>query len=59
MILVDFSSIIHRMIHTSIANVKPTKKDGKYVTSEFIGLTKYYIFQDLFGIKQEHGSKLG
>lgn len=59
MVLIDFSSVVHRMIHTSIANVKPTKKNGKYITSEFIGLTKYYIFQDLFGIKQEHGPKFG
>ena len=59
MILVDFSSIIHRMIHSSVANVKPSKKDGKFITSEFVGLTKYYIFQDLFGIKQEHGTKFG
>ena len=59
MILVDFSSIIHRMIHTSIAQAKPSKKDGKFVTSEFVGLTKYYIFQELFGIKQEHGPNFG
>lgn len=59
MILVDFSSIIHRMMHTSIANAKPSKKDGKYVTSEFVGLMKYYIFQELFSIKQEHSNKFG
>lgn len=59
MILIDFSSIIHRMIHTSVANVKPSKVDGKYVTSEFIGLTKYYIFQELFNIKQEHSATFG
>jgi len=47
------------MIHTSVASIKPNKKDGKYVTSEFIGLTKYYILQDLFGIKQEHEAKFG
>jgi len=47
------------MIHTSIANVKPNKTDGKYITSEFIGLTKYYIFQELFSIKQEHGPNFG
>lgn len=59
MILIDFSSIIHRMIHTSVANVKPTKVDGKYITNDFIGLTKYYIFQELFNIKQEHGPNFG
>lgn len=59
MILIDFSSIIHRMIHTSVANIKPTKVDGKYVTSEFVGLIKYYILQDLFTIKQKHGPNFG
>ena len=59
MILVDFSSIIHRMIHTSIANIKPSKTDGKFNTSEFVGLMKYYIFQELFAIKQEHGPNFG
>lgn len=59
MILVDFSSIIHRMIHTSVNQAKPSKVDGKFVTSEFIGLTKYYIFQELFSIKQEHGPNFG
>lgn len=59
MILVDFSSIIHRMIHTSVANVNPTKVDGKYITNEFIGLTKYYILQELFNINQEHSNNFG
>lgn len=59
MILVDFSSIIHRTIHTSISSIKPKKVDGKYITSEFIGLAKYYILQELFTIKQEHGSNFG
>ena len=59
MILIDFSSIIHRMIHTSIASIKPQKVDGKFITSEFIGLTKYYILQELFSVKQEHGPNFG
>ena len=59
MILIDFSSIIHRMIHTSVKNAKPSMKDGVFVTSEFIGLTKYYIMQELFSIKQEHGPNFG
>jgi len=59
MILIDFSSIIHRKIHTSIAQAKPKKVDGKFLTSDFIGLTKYYIFQELFQIKQEFGQQFG
>jgi len=45
------------MIHTSVSNAKPKKKDGKYITSEFIGLTKFYILQDLFNIQQTFGAK--
>jgi 5'-3' exonuclease len=59
MILIDFSSIIHRMIHTSVKNAKPSMKDGIFVTSEFINLTKYYILQELFAIKQEHSNNFG
>lgn len=59
MILIDFSSIIHRMIHTSVATIKPKKVDGKFVTADFIGMIKYLIFQDLFNIQQEHGPKFG
>lgn len=59
MILIDFSSIIHRMIHSSVAKVKPKKEDGKFITSSFVGLMKYDILQELFSIKQEHGSKFG
>ena len=47
------------MIHSSVSSIKPKKVDGKYLTSEFIGLTKYYILQELFTIKQEHGPNFG
>jgi hypothetical protein len=59
MILIDFSSIIHRMIYTSCSNAKPKKENGKYITSEFIGLTKRFILYELFNIKQEHGNQFG
>lgn len=59
MILIDFSSIIHRMIHSSVASVKPNKVDGKYNTKDFIGMTKYLIIQELFNIKQEHSTNFG
>jgi len=58
-ILIDFSSVIHRKIHTAISQVKPDKIDGKYITKDFIGLIKYYILQDLFTIKQEHSNNFG
>jgi len=59
MILVDYSSIIHRKIFTSINDVKPSKTNGLYNTSEFITLTKYYILQELFGIIQEYSTRFG
>lgn len=59
MILIDFSSIIHRKIHTSVSQVNPTKKDGKYITSDFVGMVKHNILQELFEISQEHKSNFG
>ncbi len=59
MILIDTSSIIHRTLHSSIASAKPIEEDGKYLTSDFIGLAKYYFFQELFSIKQEHENNFG
>ena len=59
MILIDFSSIIHRMVYTSCSNAKPKKKDGKFITSEFIGLTKRFILHELFNIQQQHRNKFG
>lgn len=47
------------MIYTSCANAKPQKLDGKYITAEFIGLTKRFILQELFNINQEHTGTFG
>jgi len=47
------------MIHTSIANIRPSKQNGTYVTSEFIHYTKYLISQELFSIQQEFSPKFG
>lgn len=59
MILIDYSSILHRKIFTSITNMKPSIVDGKYVTQEFIGFTKYQILEELFKIEREYGAKYG
>lgn len=59
MILIDYSSVMHRKIFTSITNMNPTKEDGKYITSEFIGLTKYQILKELFDISRDFESKYG
>lgn len=47
MILYDFSSLIHRAIHTSIKQVNPHKKDGKYITNEFIPATIFRIVEEV------------
>lgn len=59
MILVDYSSVLHRMIHSSVAVTKPKTKDGKFITSEFINFTKHLIIQELFSVKQEHENTYG
>lgn len=59
MILIDFSSIIHRKIYTSVNNIKPKKVNDKYLTSDFIGLTKHYILEELFNIQHEHSTNFG
>lgn len=59
MILIDYSSIIHRKIHTAISSLGIKPKDGEYRTSDFIGLTKHYILEDLFDVSREFGSKFG
>lgn len=59
MILVDFSSVVHRKIHSSINEMKPSKVDGKYVTSEYIGILKYNIIKELFDISKEYSNKYG
>ncbi len=53
MILVDISSIMHRMIFGSSQNVK-TKIDGKLVTEEFIPLTLHYILSELIDIQVKY-----
>jgi 5'-3' exonuclease len=50
LILVDFSSIVHRKLHTSISAVKPRKEDGKYLTSDYIALLRHNILNELFEI---------
>ena len=35
MILVDFNHLNSRILHSSIATLRPKKKNGKYVTEDF------------------------
>ena len=41
----------------SISESKPRKEDGKFITNDFIGLTKYLILEELFSINQEFSKK--
>lgn len=59
MILVDFSSILHRMLHTSIKDAKPKKTNGVYNTAEYINITKHMILQELMNMSLEHKLNFG
>lgn len=59
MILIDFSSILHRKIFTSITSMKPKKEDGKYITGDFIDYTKHLILEELFDIVRVFGPRFG
>jgi hypothetical protein len=59
MIMIDFSSIIHRMIFSSVKQINPQKIDGLYVTKEYVNLTKYLILDELFNIHRTHSSVFG
>lgn len=48
MILLDFSSLFHRALFTSINETNPHKNNGKYVTDDFIPITIYRIIQEIF-----------
>lgn len=58
MILVDFSSTMHRMIYASSKECE-IQEDGKYITEDFIYLTKYLIIQEMYNIHNEHKNKFG
>ena len=59
MILVDFSAVINQMIFGGITGANPHKKDGQYVTSEFIKLTEYYMLESLFNIQTTYSRQSG
>lgn len=59
MILVDISSIFHRMIFSSVKLANPPKENEQFVTSEFVNLTKHMILDELINIEREHKLKYG
>jgi 5'-3' exonuclease len=59
MILYDFSSLIHRSIYNAPKLAEASKKDGKFVTDEYIHLVIYKILDELINTDFQHGPKYG
>lgn len=60
MILVDYSSVVHRKIYTAIVDIAPGKdENGKFITEEFIDYAKFEIVNELFKISQEFSPRFG
>lgn len=53
MILVDISSIFHRMVHVSSNSKYVKRENGAVITDSFIHITKKMIFDELMGIESE------
>lgn len=58
MILIDFSSTMHRMV---AASTKETalQEDGTFITEDFIYFAQHLILQELYSVYQEHKNKFG
>lgn len=59
MILYDFSSAIHRSLHTAIKHTQPHKYNGKYITSEFISVLIYRIVDELIEFYKQYKKTYG
>lgn len=58
MIIVDFSSTMHRMIHVVTKDVK-LQEDETFITEDFIFFAQHLILQELYNTHQEHKNKYG
>jgi len=59
MILVDYSSILHRKIHTAVKQTNPKTTDGQYNTSEYVDYVKHCIMEELIEIQTTYSGKFG
>lgn len=60
MILMDYSEIMHRMLHASIALSKPSLDvDDMFVTTDFIKYTKQLIIDEFILVKQTYSKEFG
>lgn len=58
MILIDFSSTMHRMVAISTKEIE-LQEDGTYNTDDFIYFAEYLILQELYNTFEEHKNKFG
>jgi 5'-3' exonuclease len=56
LVIIDFSHMCSRMLHTAVFKTKPKKKNGKFLTEEWAPYMKHLIFNSLQFIKNKfHG----
>ena len=53
LIIVDYSHTVMRMVFVAIAQAKPKKKQGKFITSEYMPYMKYLLFNSLQFVKNK------
>lgn len=58
MILLDFSSTVHRMIYASSKELEKDENE-KFRTEDFIFFAQHLILQELYSIYNEHKNKFG
>lgn len=59
MILYDFSSALHRSLHTAIKHTNPHKQNGKYITQEFISVCIYRIVSEFIEYYAKYKKEYG
>jgi len=57
MLIVDFSHLANRNLFTSVFNARPKKKDGKFITEDFIGMYMHQMFTSLKSLKRQFQSE--
>jgi len=59
MVLVDYSHLVHRMLYVAIADTKPRKQAGKFITEDFKNVFVFLLMQQLIYVKRTYGHKYG
>ena len=57
MVIIDFSHLSFRMLHTAIFLTKPKKKNGQFVTEEFKNMYQHLVFQSLLYVRKTFSDK--